>query len=161
MRSNGYTMLMIGLPLLAFALWNCLKAMRRISEIQLSPVWKHLVVYGNAEQLSQQIEAELQPAMVRKYGKLQIAQQWMVRRKTFSTWVLVGRHRQRIEEQMKEKAVNEMLADLTTRVPWVLFWFYQGPGKSLARRPCRRDRGSGFPLPAANNRSAAAGAPSQ
>jgi hypothetical protein len=190
-RSNGYTMLMIGLPLLAFALWNCLKAMRRISEIQLSPVWKHLVVYGNAEQLSQQIEAELQPAMVRKYGKLQIAQQWMVRRKTFSTWVspiadlvwvykkvtkhsvnfiptgktysvvLVGRHRQRIEEQMKEKAVNEMLADLTTRVPWVLFWFYQGPGKSLARRPCRRDRGSGFPLPAANNRSAAAGAPSQ
>jgi len=154
-RSNGYIMLMIGLPILALALWNCLKAMRRISEIQTSPVWKNLAVYGNAEQLSQQIEAELQPAMIRKYGKLQIAQQWLVRRKTFSTWVspvadlvwiykkvtkhsvnfiptgktysvvLLGRHRQRIEEQMKEKAVNEMVADLTARVPWALFGFTQ------------------------------------
>jgi hypothetical protein len=164
-RSNAYTMLIIGLPLLGLALWNCLKAMRRISEIQLSPVWKHLAVYGNAEQLSQQIEAELQPAMIRKYGKLQIAQQWMVRRKTFSTWVspvgdlvwiykkvtkhsvnfiptgktysvvLVGRHRQRIEEQMKEKAVNEMLADLTARVPWVLFGFTQDLEKAWRKDP--------------------------
>ena len=160
-------------------LWNCLKAVRRSAEIQTSPVWKNLAVYGNAEQLSQQIEAELQPAMIRKYGKLQIAQQWMVRRKTFSTWVspiadlvwvykkvtkhsvnfiptgktysvvLVGRHRQRIEEQMKEKAVNEMLADLATRRPMGTLWLYQGPGKSLAKRPCRRDRGGGFALPAA------------
>jgi hypothetical protein len=73
-RSSGYTILMIGLPVLALALWNCLKAVRRSGEIQTSPVWKNLAVYGNAEQLSQQIEAELQPAMIRKYGKLQIAQ---------------------------------------------------------------------------------------
>jgi len=164
-RSNGYVMLMVGLPLLALALWNCLKAMRRSSEIQTSPVWKHLAVYGNAEQLSQQIEAELQPAMIRKYGKLQIAQQWMVRRKSFSTWVsptadlvwvykkvtkhsvnfiptgktysvvLVGRHRQRIEEQMKEKAVNEMLGDLTARVPWALFGFTQDLEKAWKKDP--------------------------
>ena len=164
-RSNGYTMLMVGLPLLALALWNCLKAMRRSSEIQTSPVWKHLAVYGNAEQLSQQIEAELQPAMIRKYGKLQIAQQWMVRRKSFSTWVsptadlvwvykkvtkhsvnfiptgktysvvLLGRHRQRIEEQMKEKAVNEMLGDLTARVPWALFGFTQDLEKAWKKDP--------------------------
>ena len=70
-------MLIIGLPLLVLALWNCLKVMRRISEIQLSPVWKYLAVYGNAEQLFQQIEAELQTAVIRKYGKLQIAQQWI------------------------------------------------------------------------------------
>jgi hypothetical protein len=86
-RSNGYTMLIIGLPLLALALWNCLKGIRRSSGIEISPVWKHLALYGNAEQLSQQIEAEVQPAMIRKYGKLQIAHQWMVRRKTFSTWI--------------------------------------------------------------------------
>ena len=164
-RSNGYVMLMVGLPLLALALWNCLKAMRRSSEIQTSPVWKNLAVYGNAEQLSQQIEAELQPAMIRKYGKLQIAQQWMVRRKSFSTWVsptadlvwvykkvtkhsvnfiptgkaysvvLVGRHRQRIEEQMKEKAVNEMLGDLTARVPWALFGFTQDLEKAWKKDP--------------------------
>ena len=164
-RSNGYVMLMVGLPLLALGLWNCLKAMRRSSEIQTSPVWKHLAVYGNAEQLSQQIEAELQPAMIRKYGKLQIAQQWMVRRKSFSTWVsptadlvwvykkvtkhsvnfiptgktysvvLLGRHRQRIEEQMKEKAVNEMLGDLTARVPWALFGFTQDLEKAWKKDP--------------------------
>jgi hypothetical protein len=164
-RSNGYVMLMVGLPLLALALWNCLKAMRRSAEIQTSPVWKHLAVYGDAEQLSQQIEAELQPAMIRKYGKLQIAQQWMVRRKLFSTWVspiadlmwiykkvtkhsvnfiptgktysvvLLGRHRQRIEEQMKEKAVNEMLGDLTARVPWALFGFTQDLEKAWQKDP--------------------------
>lgn len=164
-RSNGYTMLIIGVPLLALALWNCLKGMRRISEIQTSPAWKQLSVYGNAEQLSQQIESELQPAMIRKYGKLQIAQQWMVRRKTFSTWaspigdiiwvykkvtkhsvnfiptgktysvVLVGRHRQRIEEQMKEKAVNEMLAELAARVPWALFGFDKNLEQDWRKNP--------------------------
>ena len=185
-RSNGYTMLMIGLPLLALALWNCLKAMRRISEIQLSPVWKHVAVYGNAEQLSQQIEAELQPAMIRKYGKLQIAQQWMVRRKTFSTWVspigdlvwvykkvtkhsvnfiptgktyavvLVGRHRQRIEEQMKEKAVNEMLADLTMRVPWILFGFTKDLEKAWQKDPAGVIAAVDSRYQQQNNRSAAA-----
>ncbi len=190
-RSNGYTMLMIGLPLLAVALWNCLKAMRRISEIQLSPVWKHVAVYGNAEQLSQQIEAELQPRMIRKYGKLQIAQQWMVRRKTFSTWVspiadlvwvykkvtkhsvnfiptgktyavvLVGRHRQRIEEQMKEKAVNEMLADLATRVPWVFFGFTKDLEKAWQKDPAGVIAAVDSRYQQQNNRSAAGAAPSQ
>ncbi len=190
-RSNGYTMLIIGLPLLALALWNCLKAMRRISEIQLSPVWKHVAVYGNAEQLSQQIEAELQPGMIRKYGKLQIAQQWMVRRKTFSTWVspiadlvwvykkvtkhsvnfiptgktyavvLVGRHRQRIEEQMKEKAVNEMLADLAVRVPWILFGFTKDLEKAWQKDPAGVIAAVDSRYQQQNNRSAAGAAPSQ
>jgi hypothetical protein len=190
-RSNGYTMLMIGLPILALALWNCLKAMRRISEIQTSPVWKQLAVYGNAEQLSQQIEAELQPAMIRKYGKLQIAQQWMVRRRTFSTWaspiadlvwvykkvtkhsvnfiptgktysvVLVGRHRQRIEEQMKEKAVNEMLADVTARVPWALFGFTQDLEKAWRKDPAGVIAAVDSRYQQQNNKSTAAGAPGQ
>jgi hypothetical protein len=164
-RNDGYAMLIIGLPLLALAGWNLWKAMRRVSEIQTSPVWKHLAAYGNAEQLSQQIEAEFQPAMVRKYGKLQLAPQWMVRRKMFSTWVspvgdlvwiykkvtkhsvnfiptgktysvvLVGRHRQRTEEQMKEKAVNEMLGDLAARVPWALFGFTQDLEKAWRKDP--------------------------
>ncbi|MGC2745390.1 MAG: DUF6709 family protein [Candidatus Angelobacter sp.] len=188
-RSNGYTMLMIGLPVLALALWNCLKAMRRISEIQLSPVWKNLAVYGNAEQLSQQIEAEMQPAMIRKYGKLQIAQQWMVRRKFFSTWaspvadmvwiykkvtkhsvnfiptgktysvVLVGRHRQRIEEQMKEKAVNEMVADLTARVPWALFGFTQDLENAWRKDPADVIAAVDSRYQQQNNKSMAAGAP--
>jgi hypothetical protein len=164
-RSDGYIMLIIGLPLMALAGWNLWKAMRRVSEIQTSPVWKHLAVYGNAEQLSQQIEAELQPAMTRKYGKLRLTQQWMVRRKLFTTWVspvgdmvwiykkvtkhsvnfiptgktysvvLVGRHRQRTEEQMKEEAVNEMLGDLAARLPWALFGFTKDLEKAWTKNP--------------------------
>jgi hypothetical protein len=186
-RSNGYTMLMIGLPVLALALWNCLKAMRRASEIQTSPVWKQLAAYGNAEQLSQQIEAELQPAMIRKYGKLQIAQQWMVRRRMFSTWAspiadlmwiykkvtkhsvnfiptgktysvaLVGRHRQQIEEQMKEKAANEMLADLAARVPWVLFGFTKDLEKAWQKDPAGVIAAVDVRYQQQNNKAAAAG----
>lgn len=164
-RNNGYAMLILVVPLLALAGWNCLKAVRRSSEPQLAPVWKNLAAFGNAEQLSQQIEAELQPAMIRKYGKLQLTSQWMVRRKFFSTWVspvadvawvykkvtkhsvnfiptgktysvvLVGRHRQRTEEQMKEKAVNELLADMAQRVPWALFGFDQNLDKAWRKDP--------------------------
>jgi hypothetical protein len=54
--------------------------------------------------------------------------------KTYSV-ILVGRHRQRIEEQMKEKAVNEMLADLTARVPWILFGFTQDLDKAWQKDP--------------------------
>jgi uncharacterized protein DUF6709 len=164
-RSNGYAMLFLVVPLLALAAWNCLKAVRRSAEPQLAPVWKNLAAFGNAEQLSQQIEAELQPNMIRRYGKLQITQQWLVRRKLFSTWVspvgdlvwiykkvtkhsvnfiptgktysvvLVGRHRQRTEEQMKEKAVNELLVDLANRVPWALFGFDQNLDKAWRKDP--------------------------
>ena len=164
-RDNGYTILIVGLPFFALAAWNALKAARRSSEPQLAPVWKNLAAFGNAEQLSQQIEAELQPAMLRTYGKLQISPQWMVRRKLFSTWVspvadlvwvykkvtkhsvnfiptgktysvvLVGRHRQRTEEQMKEKAVNELLGDLAGRVPWALFGFDQKLEQTWRKTP--------------------------
>lgn len=188
-RSSGYTVLIIGLPILALASWNCLKAMRRSAEIQTSPVWKNLAAYGNAEQLSHQIEAELQTTVIRKYGKLQIAQQWMVRRKTFSTWVspiadlvwvykkvtkhsvnfiptgktyavvLVGRHRQRIEEQMKEKAVNEMLADLTARVPWALFGFTQDLEKAWRKDPAGVVAAVDSRYQQQNNKSTAVGAP--
>jgi hypothetical protein len=190
-RSNGYTMLMIGLPVLALALWNCLKAMGRASEIQTSPVWKQLAAYGNAEQLSQQIEAELQPAMIRKYGKLQIAQQWIVRRRMFSTWAspisdlvwiykkvtkhsvnfiptgktysvaLVGRHRQQIQEQMKEKAANDMLADLAARVPWVLFGFTKDLEKAWQKDAAGVIAAVDVRYQQQNNKAAAAAAPGQ
>jgi hypothetical protein len=152
-RSSGWVGLAIMAPLLLLALWNLLKAVRRSTEPQSAPVWKTLSAFGNAEQLSQQIEADMQPGGVRKYGKLLIGPQWMVRRSMFRTWVspvgdlvwvykkvtrhsvnfiptgktysviLVGRHKQRTEEQMKESAVNQLLMELTQRVPWALFGF--------------------------------------
>jgi autotransporter translocation and assembly factor TamB len=36
---------------------------------------------------------------------------------------------------MKEKPVNEMLADLTTRVPWALFGFTQDLEKAWRKDP--------------------------
>jgi uncharacterized protein DUF6709 len=164
-RNNGYAMLGIMVPLLALAMWNILKAVRRSSEPQSAPAWKALSAFGNAEQLSQQIEADLQSGGVRKYGNLQVGGQWMVRRKTFSTWVspisdlawvykkvtkhsvnfiptgktysviLVGRHRQRTEEQMKEKTVNELLGDLAGRVPWAIFGFDQKLDRAWRKDP--------------------------
>jgi uncharacterized protein DUF6709 len=164
-RSSGWIGLAVMAPLLALALWNVLKAVRRSSEPQSSPVWKMLSAYGNAEQLSQQIEAEMQPAALRKYGNLLIGPQWMVRRSTFRTWVspvgdlvwvykkvtkhsvnfiptgktyaviLVGRHKQRTEEQMKEQAVNELLMELTRRVPWALFGFDKNLEQAWRKNP--------------------------
>jgi hypothetical protein len=86
-RNNGYAILFLVVPLLALAAWNSMKAVRRNSEPRLSPTWKNLAQYGNAYQLSPQIAAELQPNMIRRYGKLQITPNWLVRRKMFSTWV--------------------------------------------------------------------------
>jgi hypothetical protein len=164
-RNNGWVGLAIVVPLLALAVWNIFKAVRRSGEPQSAPLWKTLSAFGNAEQLSQQIEADMQPGGVRKYGHLQIGQQWMVRQKTFSTWVspvgdlvwiykkvtkhsvnfiptgktysvvLVGRHRQRTEEQMKEKAVNELLMDLTGWVPWAIFGFDQNLDRAWRKDP--------------------------
>jgi hypothetical protein len=49
--------------------------------------------------------------------------------KTYSV-ILVGRHRQRTEEQMKEKAVNDLLMELAGKVPWALFGFDQNLDKA-------------------------------
>lgn len=154
-RDTGYAILIVGVPFFLLAAWNLLKVARRSSEPQLAPTWKNLGQFGNAEQLSSQIEAELGPGGPRSYGKLLMSQQWLVRRKLYSTWVspvadlawvykkvtkhsvnfiptgktysviLIGRHRQRTEEQMKEKAVNNLLNDLALRVPWAFFGFNQ------------------------------------
>jgi hypothetical protein len=164
-RNNGYAILFMVAPLLALAVWNCIKAVRRSSELQFSPTWKNLSKYGSVYQLSQQIAAELQPNGIRQYGKLQVTPNWLVRRKMFSTWVspvedlawvykkvtkhsvnfiptgktysviLVGRHRQRTEEQMKDTAVNELLVQLAGRAPWVLFGFDQNLDKAWRKDP--------------------------
>jgi len=164
-RNNGYAIVFLVVPLLALAAWNSMKVVRRNSEPRLSPTWKNLAQYGNAYQLSPQISAELQPNMIRRFGKLQSTPNWLVRRKMFSTWVspvedlawvykkvtkhsvnfiptgktysviLVGRHRQRTEEQMKEKAVNDLLVDLAGKVPWALFGFDQNLDKAWRKDP--------------------------
>ena len=149
---SDYVPIAIGVGVLLLAGWNCIKAMRRSSEIQTTPVWRHAAVYGNVEQLASQIEQDQQMGKT-KYGKLLLTQAWLIRRNFFSTWVspladlawvykkvtkhytnfiptgksyaavIVGRHRQRIEVQMSQKKTDQFLADLATRVPWAIFGY--------------------------------------
>jgi hypothetical protein len=145
--------LLIGALLFLLALWNCIKAVRRYGEIQTTPVWKRLSVYGNTDQLSLEIEQQrLGPKT--KYGKLEITGSWLVNKSLFSTWVspvadlawvykkvtkhsvnfiptgksysiiIYGRHRQHIEVSVpSEKKANELLADFSGRVPWAIYGY--------------------------------------
>ncbi|HEV2990265.1 MAG TPA: DUF6709 family protein [Candidatus Angelobacter sp.] len=132
--------------------WNCVKAIRRYGELPTTPVWKHLSVYGNAEQLSMEIEQQrLGPT--KKYGSLEVAGSWLVNKSLFSTWVspvgdlawvykkvtkhsvnmiptgktysviIYGRHKQRVEVSMKEKQVNELMTEFGSRVPWAIYGY--------------------------------------
>jgi hypothetical protein len=153
-REQGYWVLGVSVPVLLLAGWNIFKGFRRLSEPQTTLVWRHLAALGDPQQLSLQIETEEhQPHAM--YGKLHMTQSWLLRRSTFSTWVspvddlawvykkvtkhsvnfiptgktyavvLVGRHRQRVEAQMREKDVNALLGTLATRVPWAIYGFNQ------------------------------------
>lgn len=138
--STQYIPVAVGVGILLLCGWNCVKAMRRYGEIQTTPAWRHVAVYGNVEQIAAQIEQELQTGKM-KYGKLTVTPSWIVRRSLFSTWVsplgdlawaykkvtkhytnfiptgksyaaiLVGRHRQRIEVSMSQKKTDQLLAD--------------------------------------------------
>lgn len=151
-RTQGYWALGIGIPLFLAGCWNCSKALRRGAEPQLAPIWKQLSVYGNAEQLSSQIGSELL-APVSSYKGLRLTQSWLVSQRFFSTWmsplndivwaykkvtrhsvnfiptgksysaVIVGGHRQRIEQNMSQKKVDSFLAELASRVPWAVYGF--------------------------------------
>jgi hypothetical protein len=153
-REQGYWVLGVSGPLLLLAGWNIFKGFRRQSEPQTTRVWGQLAALGDPQQLSLQIDTEEHQPHA-KYGKLHVTQSWLVRRNMFSTWVspiedlawaykkvtkhsvnfiptgktyavvLVGRHRQRIEVQIPEKAVNALLGFLAARVPWAIYGFNQ------------------------------------
>jgi hypothetical protein len=153
-RDQGYWVLGISVPLLLLSGWNIFKGFRRLGEPQTTKIWTQLAALGDPQQLSLQIDTEEhQPHAM--YGKLHMTQSWLLQRSTFSTWIspvddlawvykkvtkhsvnfiptgksyaliLVGRHRQRIEAQMREKEVNALLGTLATRVPWAIYGFNQ------------------------------------
>jgi len=187
-RDEGYLIFLVVMPLLALAIWNILKAVRRSSEVQSSPAWKAVSAFGDVNQLSAQIESELIAGGPRKFGKLQMTPQWIVRRKLFSTWVspvadlvwiykkvtkhsvnfiptgktysviLVGRHKQRTEEQMKEKMVNELLVELANRVPFALFGFDKNLEQAWRKNPQSVIASVDARIQQAKSQAAAAGA---
>jgi len=163
-RDTGYAFLFAGLPILGLAVWNCMRGLRRSSDLQTTPMWKSLSAFGNVYQLGPQIDLDLRSG-ARKYGKINIGSRWMTQQKPFTTWVspvddlvwvykkvtkhsvnfiptgktyavvLVGRHKQRTESQMKEQVVNELLADLAQRTPWVIFGFDKNLSNTWQKNP--------------------------
>jgi hypothetical protein len=145
-RNQGIASLVIGLPLLALAGWNFLKGLRRTNDVQSSPTWRGVAVYGPAEQVSARIAQE-QPGAA-KYGSVQLMNSWLVSRSYFKTrvcalndlvWaykkvtkhsvnfiptgktyavILCTRRQEQFTEQMKEKEVDAFLQALLQRAPW-------------------------------------------
>lgn len=176
-RTQGYWALGIGVPLFLLCCWNFSKALKRSAEPQLAPVWKHVSVYGNPEQLSSQIGSELL-ASHDNYKGLRFTQSWLIRKRMFSTWVsplndivwaykkvtrhsvnfiptgksyaaiITGRHRQRLEHQLKQKNVDALLLQLASRVPWAVYGFNadldnlwkKDPGSFIAAVDSRREQ---------------------
>ncbi len=183
-RERGFWGLGLGLPLLLLSGWNCSKGFRRQSEIQSTPIWRHLSAYGEVQQLSLQIEAEQRPDDL-NFGGLRVTRSWLIKRSSFSTWVspiddlawvykkvtkhsvnfiptgktysvvLVGRHRQRVEAQMKEAAVNALLQHLAARVPWAIYGYDKNVAAAWQKDPAgfvavidsRRQKSSAFASP--------------
>jgi hypothetical protein len=155
--NDDIILILIGVVFLLLSGWNCVKALRRNSEIQTAPLWKQVSIHGNVDQLASQIDQELM-AQNTKYKSLLLTRSWMIRKSFFNTWVsplgdlawiykkvtkhytnfiptgktysliIVGRHRQRVEVQLSEKNTDQLLRDLAGRVPWAIF----GYSKELA-----------------------------
>jgi hypothetical protein len=150
--SENFILIAIGAGFLLLCGWNCIKALRRNSEIQTTPLWKQASIYGDVEQVASQMDQELQMEKT-KYKSLLVTRSWMIRKSMFGVWVsplndlawaykkvtkhytnfiptgktyavvIVGRHRQRIEVQLSQKNTDQLLGDLARRVPWAIFGY--------------------------------------
>ena len=149
---SDYVLVGFGVVVLLLIGWNCVKALRRYSEIQTCPVWRQAATYGDVEQIAMQIEQDQQMGQT-KYGKLVVTPSWLIHRSWFLTWVspledlawiykktithytnfiptgksyaavIFGRRRQQVEVRASRKKVDQLLADLAARVPWVVFGY--------------------------------------
>jgi hypothetical protein len=148
---------LIGVGILLLAGWNCVRAIRRSNEIQTTPIWRQVAIFGDVEQLAAQIEQD-QLMGKTKFRNLVLTPGWVIRKSFFSTWVspladlawaykkvtkhytnfiptgktyaaiIIGRHRQRIEVQLSQKKTDELLRVLAERVPWAIY----GHSKEIA-----------------------------
>lgn len=153
-KDKGYWSFGIGIPVLLVVSWNLIKGLRRSSELQGSPMWSQLGCFGNAEQLSMQIDGEL-ASRSEKFGAMTLTEHWMIQKSFFSAWispmedlvwahkketkhytnfiptgksfavVVTGRHGQSIEVECKEGDADQFLAHLSQRVPWAIFGYDQ------------------------------------
>jgi hypothetical protein len=151
--SDGWwiPMLFVG-AILALAGWNINKAIQRAKKIELAPVWRNLVAYGQPPQLSAEIEQDLLASRA-KHGKLTITSRWLIKRNMFGTWtspvvdvawvyktvtrhrtngiptgksysaVISGRRQQSVTMNLSQKKVDALMAELLQRAPWAVFGY--------------------------------------
>lgn len=155
----GIAFMILGLPLGALAVWNCIKAMRRSSNESEMPAVSALAAYGNVDQLCMEIDSERKLQNIR-YGDLQVTQSWIMRQGFFSVWLCpmddlawvykkvtkhsvyfipTGRtfaviiytgHRRRMEVNMPEPLANQLITGLVTRAPWAIYGFSPATDKA-------------------------------
>lgn len=138
---------------LLLAVWNIYKGLRRMGEIQVTPLWKQVSAHGDVAQISAQVEHEQQTQGV-KYKRLTLTNSWLVHRGTFNSvvaplgdlaWaykkitkvyssyiipigklystVILTRHRERVEVSLRQRETDALLAELAARVPWAFFGY--------------------------------------
>jgi hypothetical protein len=138
--------------MLLFPLGLCLNSLRRMIQIQSTPVWKGVALYGNVEQIAAQVEQEEQME-ASKYRQLTITRSWIIRRGPIKTslwpmtaliWVyektvkmyasgiptwkfhgvaLVNRRGQKLEPTLWKWQAEAVMTQLGQLVPWAFFGY--------------------------------------
>src|SRR5215467_2404616 len=152
-KEANFTPMVALVALVLFTAWNCLKGMRRMSDIQSTPTWKEAAIYGNVEQIAAQVEQEEQMEVpINKF--LTVTRSWILYRGPFKTsvwpltallWVyrqttrvytyaiirigkyesviIVNRRGKKIEVRMPPRKLEALIAQLAERLPWVFFGY--------------------------------------
>jgi len=138
--------------LLLVPLGIALNSLRRMIQIQATPVWKGVALYGNVEQIAAQVEQEEQME-ASKYRQLTITRSWIIRRGPFKTslfpmtaliwaheqavkmyssgipvWkfngvVLVNRRGQKVGSTMAKWKAEALMAQLAQSAPWAFLGY--------------------------------------
>jgi len=150
---------------LLLTIWNCYKGMRRMGEVQITPLWKQVALYGDVTQIAAHLEQE-QLSEAAKYKSLTVTRSWLIRKGFFNTWVsplgdlawaykkttkvysnyvipvskyysamLHNRHRQKVEVRLSQKMTDALLADLGARVPWAFIGYSADLAKAWRKDP--------------------------
>jgi hypothetical protein len=151
--SNGLwvPIIVVG-AIFVYAALKCKKAILRFREIEKTPVWEALAVYGQPRQLSSEIEQDLLAGSV-KYGNLKITPHWLIQKSLFDTWTspvaevawaykgitqhktngiptgktysvtIVGRHGQRTTVKASKSRAEALMLELMQRVPYAIFGY--------------------------------------
>lgn len=151
-KQDDFTAMYAVGAILLWPLGMCLNSLRRMIQIQATPVWKGVALYGNVEQIAAQIEQEEQME-ASKYRQLTITRSWIIRRGPFKTsvwpmtallwaheqtvkmyssgipvWkfrgvVLVNRRGQKVGSTMAKWQAEALMMQLEQLVPWAFFGY--------------------------------------